>query len=315
MRRAVRGDRPRRRGARRGDLRRDVRDRPAAGLQPLRAEHVAELERGGRRSSATSGSCSSASRSPTAAARTSHIESFRAHAAARAPARPSTCAIELLWAAFAVSLMVSSYRVAQVAQLQDSPGPRDPDELAVLRHGGRRRLPAVRGRAPPRRRAPSRPEKRGVMIWLMFALMLGTMLIGVPILLCIALVGFIGIAAEPGLVLPLFAQKMFAQLDSLHAARAALLHPRRRADVGRRHEPAAGRFRARAGRPPARRPRARVDRRQHGVRGHLRLVHRGRLGDRRDRHPDDEALGLQGGLRRGADRLPPAPSARSSRRA
>jgi tripartite ATP-independent transporter DctM subunit len=52
------------------------------------------------------------------------------------------------------------------------------------------------------------------MIWFLFALMLGTMLIGVPILLAIALVGYVGVAATPGLVLPLFAQKMLTQLDS-----------------------------------------------------------------------------------------------------
>ena len=52
------------------------------------------------------------------------------------------------------------------------------------------------------------------MIWVMLGLLLATMLIGVPILLCIALIGFIGIAAEPGIVLPMFAQKTFAQLDS-----------------------------------------------------------------------------------------------------
>jgi tripartite ATP-independent transporter DctM subunit len=52
------------------------------------------------------------------------------------------------------------------------------------------------------------------MTWFIFALMLGTMLLGVPILLSIALVGYIGVAAVPDLVLPLFAQKMFAQLDS-----------------------------------------------------------------------------------------------------
>ena len=51
------------------------------------------------------------------------------------------------------------------------------------------------------------------MIWFLFALMLGTMLVGVPILLAIALVGYVGVAATD-LVLPLFAQKMFAQLDS-----------------------------------------------------------------------------------------------------
>ena len=48
----------------------------------------------------------------------------------------------------------------------------------------------------------------------LFALMLGTMLVGVPILLAIALVGYVGVAAVPDLVMPLFAQKMFAQLDS-----------------------------------------------------------------------------------------------------
>jgi tripartite ATP-independent transporter DctM subunit len=52
------------------------------------------------------------------------------------------------------------------------------------------------------------------MIWLLFALMLGTMMIGVPILLSIALVGYVGIAVVPDLVLPMFAQKMFVQLDS-----------------------------------------------------------------------------------------------------
>lgn len=52
------------------------------------------------------------------------------------------------------------------------------------------------------------------MIWFLFALMLGTMLAGLPILLAIALVGYVGVAAVPDLVLPLFAQKMFAQLDS-----------------------------------------------------------------------------------------------------
>jgi tripartite ATP-independent transporter DctM subunit len=52
------------------------------------------------------------------------------------------------------------------------------------------------------------------MIWLLFALMLGTMLLGVPILLSIALVGYVGIAAIPDLVLPMVVQKMFAQLDS-----------------------------------------------------------------------------------------------------
>jgi tripartite ATP-independent transporter DctM subunit len=52
------------------------------------------------------------------------------------------------------------------------------------------------------------------MIWFLLVLMLATMMVGVPILLSIALVGYVGVAAVPDLVLPLFAQKMFAQLDS-----------------------------------------------------------------------------------------------------
>ena len=52
------------------------------------------------------------------------------------------------------------------------------------------------------------------MIWILLVLMLAIMMVGVPILLSIALVGYVGVAAVPGLVLPLFAQKMFAQLDS-----------------------------------------------------------------------------------------------------
>src|SRR5258706_11114628 len=48
----------------------------------------------------------------------------------------------------------------------------------------------------------------------MLGLLLATMLVGIPILLCIALIGFIGIAAEPGVVMPMFAQKSFTQLDS-----------------------------------------------------------------------------------------------------
>jgi tripartite ATP-independent transporter DctM subunit len=52
------------------------------------------------------------------------------------------------------------------------------------------------------------------MISFMMAFLLGTMLTGIPILLCIALTGFIGMAATPSLVMPLFAQKMFGALDS-----------------------------------------------------------------------------------------------------
>jgi tripartite ATP-independent transporter DctM subunit len=52
------------------------------------------------------------------------------------------------------------------------------------------------------------------MISFLLTLLLATMLVGIPILLCIALIGFIGIAMLPELVMPLFAQKMFGQLDS-----------------------------------------------------------------------------------------------------
>jgi len=52
------------------------------------------------------------------------------------------------------------------------------------------------------------------MITFLLTFLLAIMLVGVPILLCIALIGFIGIALIPELVMPLFAQKMFAQLDS-----------------------------------------------------------------------------------------------------
>ena len=52
------------------------------------------------------------------------------------------------------------------------------------------------------------------MITFLLVLLLATMLVGIPILLCIALIGFIGIALLPEVVMPLFAQKMFAQLNS-----------------------------------------------------------------------------------------------------
>lgn len=52
------------------------------------------------------------------------------------------------------------------------------------------------------------------MITFMLIFLLATMLFGIPILLCIALVGFIGIVATPNLVPALFAQKMFTQLES-----------------------------------------------------------------------------------------------------
>ena len=52
------------------------------------------------------------------------------------------------------------------------------------------------------------------MILFLLAVLLGTILIGLPVLLAVALVGFIGVAALPDLVLPLFTQKMFGQINS-----------------------------------------------------------------------------------------------------
>jgi tripartite ATP-independent transporter DctM subunit len=52
------------------------------------------------------------------------------------------------------------------------------------------------------------------MITFLLTLLLAVMLIGIPIILCIALIGFIGMAMLPDVVMPLFAQKMFGQLDS-----------------------------------------------------------------------------------------------------
>ena len=52
------------------------------------------------------------------------------------------------------------------------------------------------------------------MITFMLTSLFGVMLIGIPILISIALIGFVGMAMLPGVVMPLFAQKMFGQLDS-----------------------------------------------------------------------------------------------------
>jgi tripartite ATP-independent transporter DctM subunit len=52
------------------------------------------------------------------------------------------------------------------------------------------------------------------MILFLLAVLLGAILLGVPVLLAVALAGFIGVAAVPDLVLPLFAQKMFGQINS-----------------------------------------------------------------------------------------------------
>lgn len=52
------------------------------------------------------------------------------------------------------------------------------------------------------------------MISFMMVFLLATMLLGIPILLCIALTGFVAMAMLPDVVMALFAQKMFGQLDS-----------------------------------------------------------------------------------------------------
>ena len=52
------------------------------------------------------------------------------------------------------------------------------------------------------------------MITFLLTSLLGVMLIGIPILLSIALIGFVGMTMLRDVVMPLFAQKMFAQLDS-----------------------------------------------------------------------------------------------------
>jgi tripartite ATP-independent transporter DctM subunit len=93
--------------------------------------------------------------------------------------------VEFLWAGFAVATAYYSYRVSLVAGRSVSPGLEIP--MSYPYYG---------------------------MITFLLTLLLATMLIGIPILLCIALIGFIGIALLPGVVMPLFAQKMFGQLDS-----------------------------------------------------------------------------------------------------
>jgi tripartite ATP-independent transporter DctM subunit len=52
------------------------------------------------------------------------------------------------------------------------------------------------------------------VITFLLTFLLAVMLVGVPILTSIALIGFIGMMMLPGVVMPLFAQKMFGQLDS-----------------------------------------------------------------------------------------------------
>ena len=106
------------------------------------------------------------------------------------------------------------WRVSEVAKLQSSPGLELPMSYVYygMVVGG---LTSCWSSCGASSAAPGlRARGDAGMIWVMLGLLLATMLIGIPILLCIALIGFIGIAAEPGVVMPMFAQKSFAQLDS-----------------------------------------------------------------------------------------------------
>ena len=210
--------------------------------------------------------------------------------------------VELLWAGFAiVDRLLQLPRLAR-RRTQRIARARDPDELSLLRHDHRQRISAVRRAAPHRRRAAAGSRRAGGMITFLLTLLLAI---------------DAGRDSDPALHR---ADRLHRDRDDaragdaavraknvraarfLHAAGDALFHPRRIDHDGRRHQPAAGRFRARAGRPFPRRPRACLDRRQHGGRRRVGLVHRGRGRDRLDRHPDDEADRLQGRICRGADR-------------
>ena len=166
-----------------------------------------------------------------------------------------------------------------------------------------------------RRRAVA-SERTPDMIWFMLGLLLATMLIGIPILLCIALVGFIGIAAEPGLVLPLFAQKMFAQLDSFTLlALPYFILAGALMSAGGMSQQLVDFSRVLVGHLRAGLAHASVVR-QHGLAG----ISGSSTADASAIAsaiviPTMKKSGYKAGLRRGADRHPPAPSARSFRRA
>ena len=140
------------------------------------------------------------------------------------------------------------------------------------------------------------------MITFLLTSLLGVMLIGIPILLSIALIGFVGMAMLRDVVMPLFAQKMFAQLDSftLLAMPYFILAgsimtaggiSRQLVDFARA---LVGHFRA--GLAHASVVGSMV---MSGVSG---FVDSRRVGDRVDPDPDHEAVRLQTGLRRRPDR-------------
>jgi len=68
------------------------------------------------------------------------------------------------------------------------------------------------------------------MIWVMLGLLLATMLLGIPILLCIALIGFIGIAAEPGAAVGVTLGIALGFSAVAHAARVEARRPEGRAE-------------------------------------------------------------------------------------
>ena len=124
--------------------------------------------------------------------------------------------VEFLWAGFAVATAYYSYLVSLVAGRNVSPGLEIPMSYPYygMIIGSAYLLFVVLRRVagePPRRKPPPETTR---MISFLLTFLLATMLVGIPILLCIALIGFIGMALLPDVVMPLFAQKMFAQLDS-----------------------------------------------------------------------------------------------------
>ena len=211
--------------------------------------------------------------------------------------------VELLWAGFAIVTVYYAYRVSLVAGRNVSPGLSDPDELSVLRHDHRKHISAA-GRAAPHRRRAAAGIAAGAdgMITFLLTLLLGTMLVGIsdPAVHRADRLHRDRDAARTGDAA--VCAKDVRPARFLHPAGDALFHPRRIDHDGGRHQPATGRFRARAGRPFPRRPRACLGGCQHGGRRCVGLVHRGRSGDRLDRHPDHEADRLQSRICRRPDR-------------
>src|SRR5262245_32107583 len=214
----VRSDRSRHRDDRGGNLCRHGWNRRLAGLQSLCAEHDAELERG------------SADLRPHLARVSGHPDRLPA----RRPhhGRGHTSRLVALAQSGARShdrAVVGGFRHChRLLQLSGFPGdakfrfarPRDTHELSLLRHDPGQHVSGICRREASRRRAADpgsrRASARGddAMIAFLLTALLGVMLLGIPILISIALIGFVGMALLPDVVMPLFAQKMFGQLDS-----------------------------------------------------------------------------------------------------